>query len=127
MSEAAALSGLAVRGLAEMRAAGKVLAAKYGTRVLLKGGHLVGAKATDLLFEGDAIAEYSRPFVRGLATHGTGCTYSAAIAAGLARGLLLRDAIAGAKDFVSRAIREHFSWRSSLGEIHALNSLGKAG
>jgi len=121
MAEAAALSGLAVRDLDEMRAAGQELAAKYKTRVLLKGGHLGGEQATDLLFERDAISEYSSPFVRRIATHGTGCTHSAAIAAGLARGLSLHDAIAGAKDFVSRALREHFSWPGSLGEIHALN------
>ena len=121
MAEAAALSGLPVRDLDEMRAAGKELAAKYGTRVLLKGGHLGGGRATDLLFDRDAISEYSAPFVRGVATHGTGCTYSAAITAGLARGLSINDAIARAKDFVSRAIREYFSWPAPLGEIHALN------
>ena len=121
MAEAAALSGLPVRDVDEMRAAGKALAAKYGTRVLLKGGHLDGERAIDFLFDRDVILEYSAQFVRGIATHGTGCTYSAAITAGLAGGLSINEAIAGAKDFVTRSIREHFSWRSSLGEIHALN------
>src|SRR5450432_670617 len=125
MAEAAALTGLPVRDLNEMRAAGKKLTAKYGARVLLKGGHLVGESATDLLFDRDAISEYSAPFVRGVATHGTGCTYSAAITAGLARGLSMNDAIARAKDFVSRAIAESFSWSGSLGEIHALNQIGR--
>jgi hydroxymethylpyrimidine/phosphomethylpyrimidine kinase len=125
MAEAAALTGLPVRDLDEMRTAGKHLAAKYGTRVLLKGGHLSGELATDLLFDRDAILEYSGPFVRGVATHGTGCTYSAAITAGLARGLSIHDAIARAKDFVSRAIREYFSWPAPSGEIHALNHIGR--
>jgi hydroxymethylpyrimidine/phosphomethylpyrimidine kinase len=121
LPEAAALSGLAVRDLDEMRAAGQALAVKYKTRVLLKGGHLNGEQATDLLFEQGAITEYSSQFVRGIATHGTGCTYSAAITAGLAHGLSLHEAIVRAKDFITRALREHFSWRSSLGEIHALS------
>jgi hydroxymethylpyrimidine/phosphomethylpyrimidine kinase len=123
MPEAAALSGLPVRDLGEMRAAGKKLAAKYGTRILLKGGHLEGERAIDLLFDRATISEYSGPFVRGIATHGTGCTYSAAITAGLARGLSIDAAIARAKNFVSRAIRERFSWQGSLGQTHALNQM----
>jgi hydroxymethylpyrimidine/phosphomethylpyrimidine kinase len=121
MAEAAALTGWPVGNLAEMRAAGEELTRIFGTRFLLKGGHLDGAQATDLLFAGTAVAEFSAPFVAGVSTHGTGCTYSAAIAARLALGDSLEEAIARAKEFVSRAIREYFSWTNSSGEIHALN------
>jgi hydroxymethylpyrimidine/phosphomethylpyrimidine kinase len=121
MAEAAALTGRRVGNLDEMRAAGEQLAQKYGTRFLVKGGHLGGGTATDLLFGGTAVAEFSAPFVEGVSTHGTGCTYSAAIAARLALGDELEVAIASAKDFVSRAIGQYFSWQSSLGETHALN------
>ena len=121
MAEAAALTGRPVRDRAEMRVAGNELAQKFGTRILLKGGHLSGAHATDLLFDGTAVAEFSAPFVPGVSTHGTGCTYSAAIAARLALGDSLEAAIAQAKEFVSRAIREYFSWTTSSGEVHALN------
>jgi hydroxymethylpyrimidine/phosphomethylpyrimidine kinase len=119
--EAAALTGKPVRNLEEMRIAGEDLAQRFGTRFLIKGGHLAGESATDLLFGGSAVAEFSAPFVEGVSTHGTGCTYSAAIAAGLALGNDLEPAILRAKEFVSRAIREHFSWEVSSGKIHALN------
>ncbi len=126
MAEAAALTGLPVRNFAEMRMAGKKLQAEFGPKFLLKGGHLGGAAAIDLLFDGAEVTQFSAPYVAGVTTHGTGCTYSAAITAGLAHGLALPDAIARAKEFVSRAIAAHFTWSNSLGEIHALNHLPKA-
>src|SRR5450432_1635446 len=61
MAEAAALTGRPVRNLEEMRAAGEELTRIFGTRFLLKGGHLDGAQATDLLFAGTAVAEFSAP------------------------------------------------------------------
>jgi hydroxymethylpyrimidine/phosphomethylpyrimidine kinase len=107
-----------------MRAAGAELARKFGGRFLLKGGHLTGERAIDLFFgPGDTVVEFAAPFVGGVSTHGTGCTYSAAIAACLARGDSLENAIGRGKEFVSRAIREHFVLKNSLGEIHALNQL----
>lgn len=122
MAEAAALSGEPVRNLKEMRRVGLELAAEFGTRFLLKGGHLEGAEATDLLVAGTTVKEFSAPFVAGVSTHGTGCTYSAAIAAGLARGDSVEETIARAKEFVSRALEEFFSWKTAAGEIHALNT-----
>lgn len=121
MAEAAALAGRPVRTLEEMRVAGERLAGNFGVRFLVKGGHLSGKSATDLLCDGATVREFSAPRVAGVSTHGTGCTYSAAIAARLALGDSLEEAIAQAKDFVSRAIREYFSWTNSLGVIHALN------
>lgn len=123
MAEAAALTGRPVTTLEEMRVAGRELAEKFGTRFLVKGGHLGGHCATDLLLGGTTEMEFRAPFVAGVSTHGTGCTYSAAIAARLALGDELEEAIQRAKDFVSRAITEHFAWNTSLGEIHALNHL----
>jgi hydroxymethylpyrimidine/phosphomethylpyrimidine kinase len=120
MAEAAVLTHLPVTNLEEMRAAGTVLQEKYGTRLLLQGGHLGGDRALDLLFDGAQIEEFSAPYLAGVATHGTGCTYSAAITAGLARGKSLGEAIAHGKEFVSRALANHFTWRNSLGELHAL-------
>lgn len=120
MAEAAALTDLPVRNLEEMRAAGKKLQAEFGARFLLKGGHLRGGRAVDLLFDGASIEEFSAPFIEGVSTHGTGCTYSAAIAAGLAQGRVLQEAIARAKEFVSRAIGGRLSWTTSSGEVHAL-------
>ena len=116
MAEAAALIRSPVRNLEEMHAAGARLAEEFGSRFLIKGGHLSGERAVDLLVGDGEMREFTAPLVAGVSTHGTGCTYSAAITAGLALGDSLEDAIARAKEFVSRAIRDHFSW----GKIDAL-------
>jgi hydroxymethylpyrimidine/phosphomethylpyrimidine kinase len=122
LDEAATLLGKRISDLAAMREAGRELASRYGTPMLLKGGHLGGETAIDLLCTAEGVVEFSAPFTRGVNTHGTGCTYSAAIAAGLASGLELEAAIEGAKRFVTKAIAQHFSWESESGaSIHALN------
>jgi hydroxymethylpyrimidine/phosphomethylpyrimidine kinase len=120
MAEAAALANRPVTNLEEMRLAGEILQEKHGVRFLIKGGHLTGDRAVDLLFAGGKTEEFSAPYLAGVSTHGTGCTYSAAIAAGLARGESLGEAIAQGKEFVSRAIAGHYTWRNAAGEIHAL-------
>ncbi|MDQ6655587.1 MAG: bifunctional hydroxymethylpyrimidine kinase/phosphomethylpyrimidine kinase [Verrucomicrobiota bacterium] len=122
LDEAATLLGAPIAGLKEMQQAGRQLFARYGVPVLLKGGHLGGDEAIDLLFTSDGAAtEFSAPFSRGVQTHGTGCTYSAAIAAGLASGASLQEAVEDAKRFVTRAIATHFSWPARSGsDLHAL-------
>ena len=122
MSEAARLSGESIDDLAAMRKTGEMLAKKYGIPVLLKGGHLAGDQAIDLLFVGGNVVEFSAPFSRGVTTHGTGCTYSAAIAAGLAKDLPLEEAIRRAKKFVTATIAQHYAWKTPEGSaLHALN------
>jgi hydroxymethylpyrimidine/phosphomethylpyrimidine kinase len=111
LDELGILTGERLSSLAEMRAAGKRLTATSGASVLLKGGHLRGRTATDLLLRPDwEEHEYSAPFIRGVETHGTGCTYSAAIAAGLAKGMALPAAVAEAKEFITRAIAGALKW-----------------
>jgi hydroxymethylpyrimidine/phosphomethylpyrimidine kinase len=117
LDEAARLIGKPIGDLRAMREAGEILANKYGVSILLKGGHLAGDQATDLLFLNGNVIEFSAPFSRGIATHGTGCIYSAAITAGLAIGLPMEEAVRRAKNFVSAAIAQHYAW----GDIHALN------
>ncbi|MEY2575498.1 MAG: hydroxymethylpyrimidine/phosphomethylpyrimidine kinase [Verrucomicrobiota bacterium] len=117
LGEAGRLVGKSITDLAAMREAGETLEKKYGVPVLLKGGHLTGDDAIDLLFQKGNVIEFSAPFSRGIATHGTGCTYSAAITAGLAGGLSLEEAIRRAKKFVTAAIAQHHAWE----EIQALN------
>jgi hydroxymethylpyrimidine/phosphomethylpyrimidine kinase len=122
LDEAAQLLGITIKTVTRMRTAGKKLVKKYGVPILLKGGHLAGDTAIDLLFLGDKVMEFSAPFVRGVSTHGTGCTYSAAITAGLASGLSLEESVRQGKQFVTHAIAEHFIWKSKSGAaIHALN------
>jgi hydroxymethylpyrimidine/phosphomethylpyrimidine kinase len=122
LHEAALLLGTSIKGREQMEEAAKTLTKKFRTSVLLKGGHLRGNNAIDLLVHNGQLTEYSAPFVRGVATHGTGCTYSAAIAAGLASGLALVEAIARAKRFVTKSITRHFRWKDGpAGSIDALN------
>ena len=122
LDEAATLLGHPISDRDAMRNAGERLLAKYKVPVLMKGGHLGGNDALDLLFTESGMVEYSAPFTRNVNTHGTGCTYSAAIAAGLAAGLPLDQATARAKRFITGAIAQHLGWRSSSGaHIHALN------
>jgi hydroxymethylpyrimidine/phosphomethylpyrimidine kinase len=122
LSEAARLAGQPIEDLAAMREIGGMLAKKYVVPVLLKGGHLSGDQAIDLLFVGDNIIEFSAPFSRGVTTHGTGCTYSAAIAAGLANHLPLEESVRRAKQFVTATIAQHHAWKTPEGAaLHALN------
>jgi len=121
LDEATRLLGDPIRDLAAMHRAARTLAKKYGTAILLKGGHLRGRRAIDVLSFGDCTKEYSAAFLPGVKTHGTGCTYSAAITAELAKGAKLPRAIATAKRFVSSAIRLRFVWKSGRGKIFALN------
>lgn len=121
LDEAATLLGETIGDLAAMRVAGEKLHDRYGVPILLKGGHLAGEQAIDLLFGDGEVAEFSAPFTRGVQTHGTGCTYSAAIAAGLALGRPLQEAIRRAKKYVTDAVVQHLQWRGADGSaIHAL-------
>src|ERR1019366_1279937 len=102
--EAEALTGMEILTLDDMRRAACRLLELGARAVLLKGGHLEG-DATDLLFDGDQWHQFPAPRVATPHTHGTGCTYSAAITAGLAHGLALAAAVARAKRFIHQAIR----------------------
>jgi hydroxymethylpyrimidine/phosphomethylpyrimidine kinase len=104
LPEAEALTGIAIRGVADMRAAARRIREMGARAVLIKGGHLEG-EATDLLFDGAEWREFPAPRIDTRHTHGAGCTYSAAITAGLARGLTLGDAVARAKLFIHLAIQ----------------------
>ena len=127
LDEGEKLVGEPIRDLKAMRKAGKKLQQKYRVSILLKGGHLAGGDAFDLLFADEKIREFSSPFVHGVATHGTGCTYSAAITAGLASGLPLEDAIGRAKKFVTASIAQRFRWMSSsCKNLDALNHSPRA-
>ena len=124
VDEAENLLGKKIKNRKEMERAVRALAEKYRVPVLLKGGHLRGKSAVDLLCVDDEVSEFVAPFVRDVSTHGTGCTYSAAITAGLARGLALRGAIRRAKKFISSCLVNRFRWRMSGGKtLDALNQL----
>ena len=105
LDEAAALTGLVVEDRDGMACAAQKLASFGAANVLVKGGHLRG-DALDLLYlNGGEIREFTAPRVVTRHTHGSGCTYSAAITAELAKGTPLIDAVARAKAFLTEAIR----------------------
>ncbi|MFB3777985.1 MAG: bifunctional hydroxymethylpyrimidine kinase/phosphomethylpyrimidine kinase [Bryobacteraceae bacterium] len=104
LAEAEALTGLEVRDVASMRrAAARILKMGAGA-VLIKGGHLDDS-STDVLLANGEWLELPASRIETPHTHGTGCTYSAAITAGLARSMALADAVRLAKSFMTEAIR----------------------
>jgi hydroxymethylpyrimidine/phosphomethylpyrimidine kinase len=103
--EAAALTGLVIQTVDDARRAAARLVDLGARAVLVKGGHLSGP-ATDVFFDGRSVTELSAERILTPHTHGTGCTLAAAIAARLALGDTLLDAIRAAKAYVTRAIQQ---------------------
>ncbi len=103
--EAAVLSGMTIASPADAREAARRIHALGPGAVIVKGGHLDGPEVIDLIYDGHVFHELRGPRIESRHTHGTGCTFSAAIAANLALGRSLTDAAERAKHYVSRAIR----------------------
>lgn len=106
LSEAELLTGKAITTVSGLRDAAEQIAAMAGGRCLVKGGHLAdGAIVTDVLYAGGEWTEHCADRIEGLDTHGTGCTFAAAITACLAQGLTLQRAAGEAQAFVGRAMK----------------------
>ena len=104
--EAGALTGMAIRGPEDVRRAAGILRGMGARAVLIKGGHLGGdGRVLDVLLNGGDWHEFAAARLATRHTHGTGCTYSAAITAGLASGQPLPAAVARAKQYIHEAIR----------------------
>lgn len=119
LHEAAALAGLEIRDVPAMKRAAEALHAMGAQAVLVKGGHLAG-EAVDVLFDGHTHLEFAAQRIDTPHTHGTGCTYSAAITAMLARGASLREAVAAAKAFITEAIRTNPGLGRGSGPVNHL-------
>ncbi len=104
LPEAEVLAGMAIPDLPAMHHAAEVLLTLGVPAVLLKGGHLPGDTVVDLLATEDGVEAFAAPRLTSRHTHGTGCTLGSAIAAGLAQGASLRDAVLRARGFVRAAI-----------------------
>jgi hydroxymethylpyrimidine/phosphomethylpyrimidine kinase len=104
LPEAEFLCGHELSSLDDLRQAGETLYHMYKIPFLMKGGHLPG-RAVDLLVDGRGVEEYAADLVRNVNSHGSGCTFSAAIAAYLARGRSLRVAVTRAKAFITACLR----------------------
>jgi hydroxymethylpyrimidine/phosphomethylpyrimidine kinase len=120
LDEAAVLLGRKITTRSAMVPAAEELRVKYGAAVLLKGGHLRGRDAVDVLCDRRGTKEFTLRRLSGCETHGSGCTLSAALAAGLARGQSLPTAVAGAKKFLHDAIARPFVWRRGRTTTRAL-------
>jgi hydroxymethylpyrimidine/phosphomethylpyrimidine kinase len=116
LPEAAALAEFPVASESEMEEAARRIHRRGPRYVLIKGGHLKDS-ATDILFDGRAFTRFPGVRLDSTNTHGTGCTLSAAIAAGLAHGRPLAQAITEAKAYVTAAIREGFATGRGVGAL----------
>lgn len=109
IAEAQSLSGLAIESPQDMRQAARRIHDRSGCAVLLKGGHLRGwREAIDIFYDGRSELLLKAPRINRLRTHGTGCTYSAAITAYLALGQDLVSAVQSAKEYIMQAILQSF-------------------
>ncbi|MEN3202268.1 MAG: bifunctional hydroxymethylpyrimidine kinase/phosphomethylpyrimidine kinase [Atribacterota bacterium] len=104
LEEASVLAGFSVRSLGDMERAARKIWERGPRYVLVKGGHLPGEEVTDVLFDGKRFAYFSGPRIVTPHTHGTGCTYSAAICALLALGYEVEEAVARAKEYMTVVI-----------------------
>jgi hydroxymethylpyrimidine/phosphomethylpyrimidine kinase len=104
LPEAEELSGLRIRTDADRRSAARALHALGARAVLIKGGHGRGPRVVDLLFDGRRFREFVNPRISTRATHGTGCILSSAIAANLALGRSLEDAVGSAIRYLRAAL-----------------------
>ena len=114
--EAELLSGLVISTPADMREAAVIIRQTGVANVVVKGGHLPGmaGESLDILYDGREFHEYRAPRLATRDTHGTGCAFASAIATFLAGGSSVPEAVAGAKDFITKAILH--SWRLGGGQ-----------
>ncbi len=115
--EAEILSGVPIETDEDILAAARKIHTMGCQAVLIKGGHRSG-EATDILFDGTAFSKFTAPRINTQNTHGTGCTYSAAILANLVKGKHLRDAIHSSKLYVTEAIKQAFALGKGHGPLN---------
>jgi hydroxymethylpyrimidine/phosphomethylpyrimidine kinase len=124
--EAETLAGLTIRSDADRQEAARRILKLGASAVILKGGHLPSPIIQDLLYDGHRFDEFKAPRIEGRCTHGTGCTFAAAITSHLALGRGLAEAVPLAQEYVAGAIRLgldvgrghgplHHFWRSTIG------------
>lgn len=122
LPEAEALLGERITDPGSLELAARKLSRRFGTAVLLKGGHLDGPECLDLLVDGGEVFRFSGSRIPANGSHGTGCTLSAAITAALALGESLPEALGHAKSYLQKTLLQSYEFRSPAGErVHALN------
>ncbi len=108
LHEAGALTGREIKTLPQMKDAAQAIHAMGPANVVIKGGHLPDV-AADLLYDGREFTEFRGEHIETKNTHGTGCIFASAIAAGMARGKTVRESVVTAKEFIIAAIRADLS------------------
>ena len=115
LREAAALTGLELSTVDDMMVAAERLAGTGARCVIVKGGHLAGADAVDVIWRDGEVDVLTAPRLDTGNNHGTGCTFAAALTARLARGFPLPEAISAAKAYVTRGLTDSAGWRLGAG------------
>ncbi|MCH7802141.1 MAG: bifunctional hydroxymethylpyrimidine kinase/phosphomethylpyrimidine kinase [Chloroflexi bacterium] len=116
--EAEALTGMTVETVDDARTAARILVDEIGAScAVVKGGHLAGP-ATDVMYDGSVFTLFTQERIPTKNTHGTGCTFASAIAAGLAKGLSTKEAVGDAKAYVTAAIQSSFEIGSGHGPLN---------
>ena len=116
--EAEVLTGRKVASVDDARDAAMQIVEMGAGAAVVKGGHMEDGPASDVFFDGADLRVYTSPRVSTTSTHGTGCTFASAIAAGLASGMPLKDAVSQAKRYVTAAIREAFPMGGGHGPLN---------
>ena len=122
--EAEALTGKKIESDTQVREAAEAFITMGAKSVVVKGGHREGP-ATDLFFDGTTFHEFTSPRIETANTHGTGCTFASAVAAGLARGMSILEAVGLAKEFVTEAILSSFPVGQGHGPLNHFHKLWK--
>lgn len=124
--EAERIAGMPISSVADMEEAARIIYTMGCKSVVVKGGHAVG-NALDVLFDGNNIYHFETNRIETKNTHGTGCTFSSAIASQLANGLCLEEAVKKAKDYVTTAIKHSLAIGKGNGPTHHFYELYKYG
>jgi hydroxymethylpyrimidine/phosphomethylpyrimidine kinase len=115
--EAEDLTGLSINNDSDVRRAAEAIIGMGARSVVIKGGHRDGPP-TDVLYDGERFLEFTTERIPSTNTHGTGCTFASAVAAGLAHGLDIPDAVQQGKDYVTAAIRSAYPIGEGHGPLH---------
>ncbi len=118
LHEAEALTHMRIASEQQMYDCARKILELGAAKVVVKGGHMKGASATDILYDGKHFQSIQAPRIDTPNTHGTGCTFSSAIAAHLALGFSFFDAVARAKDYISGAIAHSLNIGKGHGPTH---------
>ena len=115
--EAEKLAGCAIETYDDLRVAARQIVGNGAKAVVITGGHMPGPLVTDLLYDGLNFEEFTIPRVEGVASHGTGCTFASAVAAGLAKGCGLSEAVGQAKEYVAESLLHPLPFGSGCNKL----------